>query len=378
MKKIYLLRFLFTVLVLTVFSCSEEDDYVQVSPVVLDVSQVPYPKLSDYNFFEGDMKDQNPAYKVLPYKPASELFSDYAQKKRFVWMPSGVKATWNGADNVMEFPIGAVLIKTFYYNDVTSFNGVNQPSGTTKLIETRLLIKHRNATPTNSGWETYDYIWNEEQTEAFRDTQGDGIFIPITWNQSGVVKTIDYKIPAYTECNTCHKLNPNHTSDGEIVIPIGVKPQNLNNTYNYGGSSQNQLQRWISEGYLESGIPTVISSTVDYKDTSKSLELRARSYIDINCAHCHRDGGHCDYVNMKFNFSNTNMEDFGVCMVPLFNVENLPFVITAGDADNSEIIYRIGSSDGSVMMPILGRTIIHEEGVALMREWINSLPQHCE
>src|SRR6476469_7905959 len=120
MNKNSLLLSLFISFLLFV-SCAGDDDsdqYVPVSPVVLDVTQVPYDKLSDYKFFEGDLKNLQPAYKVLPYKPASELFSDYAHKKRFVWMPAGLNAVYNDADNVLEFPVGAVLIKTFYYDDV--------------------------------------------------------------------------------------------------------------------------------------------------------------------------------------------------------------------------------------------------------------------
>jgi len=380
MKKnnLLLLLLLFTAFIFT--SCSgddDENDYVPVSPVVLDVTQVPYPKLSDYKFFEGEMKNQVPSYKVLPYRPASELFSDYAHKKRFVWMPAGTKASHDGADNSLNFPVGAVLIKTFYYDNV-------MPGNTTKIIETRILIKKREVTfndmgtENNSGWETYNYIWNAEQTEAYLDTDGNGIFVPVTWNENGVERTIEYKVPAFTECITCHKLNPNQTSDGELTIPIGVKPQNLNNNFTYGSTQMNQLQKWIDEGYLENNLPSSISSTVDWRDTSKSLELRARSYIDINCAHCHRDGGHCDYVDMKFNFSNTNMQDFGVCMVPLFNIENSPFVINAGHSETSELSVRIGSVDQSIMMPIIGRTIVHDEGVALINAWINTLTDHCE
>ncbi|HEY0045613.1 MAG TPA: hypothetical protein VGB44_02775 [Flavobacterium sp.] len=373
MKKIILLLLVFLNIVFVGCSDNEGDDdvYVPISPVVLDVTQVPYQKLSDYKFFVGALKNQEPALKVLPYRPASELFSDYAHKKRFVWMPAGTKATHNGPDNTLEFPIGAALIKTFYYDDVL-------PALTTKIIETRLLIKIQESTPTNSGWKTINYIWNEEQTEAYLDTEGEGIFVPIEWMENGVQKSTTYKVPAFTECATCHKLNPNHTTNGEVTIPIGPKPQNLNHDFNYGGVAQNQLQKWIDEGYLEDNLPANISSTVDWRDTSKTLELRARSYIDINCAHCHRDGAHCDYVAMRFNFSNTDLSTFGVCMIPSQNIEDKPHVISAGSANDSELMVRISSTDQSVMMPIIGRTVVHEEGVALMNEWINSLNGHCE
>lgn len=378
MKRFYAFIFLAVLIVFGINSCATNDseEYVPIStennkdggtvagPVRFDLNLVPLPKLSDYHFFVGPLKDQKPGYKVIPYAPASSLFSDYAHKKRFVWMPKGTKATYNGDDNVLEFPVGAVLIKTFYYDNV-------QPTNTTKIIETRLLIRK------NDGWKMYDYIWNAEQTEAFLDTNQNGIFVPITWTENNVTRSVDYKIPSQTECATCHKINFQQT--GEKSTPIGPKPQNLNTIYNYGLFSRNQLEYWKKVGYIDNTLPNLnaIYSTVDWKDASKSLELRARSYLDINCAHCHRDGGHCDYVPQRFNFSNTNSYTFGICLPPLFNIPDHPYVINAGDADHSELLYRMNTNEGSEMMPIIGRTIIHQEGVQLLRDYINSLPNHC-
>ncbi|WP_310555846.1 hypothetical protein [Flavobacterium sp.] len=365
MKKSY---YFATFIAILLFSCGDDDLYIPIappiSPVTVDLTKVPLTKLSEYHFFDGDLKNQKPSLNVLPYEPASSLFADYAHKKRFVWMPSGKKATYNGDDNVLELPVGAVLIKTFYYENV-------QPNNTTQIIETRLLVRKAD------GWKAYDYIWNTEQNEALLETTENGTFIPITWLENGVSKSVNYKTPSQTECLTCHKLNPTQTTGGELTIPIGPKPQNLNTNYNYNGVSKNQLAMWKTAGYLGDDIPTTINSTVNWEDQTKSLETRARSYIDINCAHCHRQGGHCDYVNMRFNYSNTDLSSFGVCMTPLFTIENGPFVINSGDANRSEMILRMNTEEGAIMMPIIGRNIIHEEGVQLMKDWINTLPANC-
>src|SRR5690554_3498781 len=58
------------------------------SPVNFEISEVPYDKLSDYNFYEGNLSDLSPVYGVLPYEPINSLFADYSRKKRFVWMPN--------------------------------------------------------------------------------------------------------------------------------------------------------------------------------------------------------------------------------------------------------------------------------------------------
>ena len=86
MKKYYFLSITLLLTFIIFISCSDKDDeYISVSPVIVDLTQVPYPKLSDYNFFEGPIKDQKPSLDVLPYEPASSLFTDYAIKKRFIF-----------------------------------------------------------------------------------------------------------------------------------------------------------------------------------------------------------------------------------------------------------------------------------------------------
>ena len=110
MKKYYLLSIAILSLIIVFTACSDKDDvYIPVSPVTVDLTLVPYLKLSDYHFFEGDIKELNPSLNVIPYEPASSLFTDYASKKRFIWMPAGVAATYVQDNKVLDFPVGAVI-----------------------------------------------------------------------------------------------------------------------------------------------------------------------------------------------------------------------------------------------------------------------------
>jgi uncharacterized repeat protein (TIGR03806 family) len=377
MRKKLLTTLTFCILFL-LLSCNNDDskqDYVDIptSPVKVDLTQVPYPKLSDYHFFEGDMKNQIPSLNVIPYAPASSLFTDYAHKKRFVWMPIGVKATFNGDTNVLELPVGAALIKTFYYEKV-------QPSNTTRILETRIMI--RKAT----GWIFANYVWNEAQTEAHLDLSGS--FVNISWkDESDIVKTTDYRIPSEVQCIICHKNTQEVGGIPQTVhIPIGIKPQNLNFNYTYGTSSQNQLTKWIEQGYLENSftLPTENNTTIDYNDTSKSLEKRARSYVDINCAHCHQNGKHCDYRPMRFAFSETGnvngLTNMGVCVDTQDMQDFAPAlskIVTPGNVNRSMLYHRLNTTNEAYRMPLHGRTVIHEEGLTLIGQWINSLPP-CE
>ncbi len=363
MKRNYLAFALCLLLTTLNISCTDSDDeYVPVSPVTADLTLVPYAKLSDYKFFEGDIKEMKPALNVLPYEPASSLFTDYASKKRFIWMPIGVNATYQADNKVLDFPVGTVLIKSFYYTTI-------QPGNTTRIMETRLMIRK------TEGWKFYEYLWNDAQTDADLVTGLDftnGSAKTITFNKpSGETITTDYRIPSESECFACHKIN-------EIAIPIGVKPQNLNHSYTYGNVNKNILQKLVEQGYLDT-YPLSIDSAIDYHDTTKPIDLRLRSYLDANCAHCHQDQARCYYRPIRFPFDQTNIDsNIGICL-PADEPINptLQKIIAPGNFSKSIMHYRLSSNDESERMPLLGRTIVHDEGVQLLEEYISSLTQSC-
>jgi uncharacterized repeat protein (TIGR03806 family) len=347
---------------------------INATPIAtVDLTQVPYNKLSDYHFFIGEMKNQIPSMNVLPYLPASTLFTDYAHKKRFVWLPPGTKGTYLADDKIFDLPVGAALIKTFYYDNV-------QPLNTTRIIETRIMIRKAN------GWIFADYVWNEDQTEAYYDLAGS--FTNISWkDENNVIKSANYRIPTEVQCIICHKSKAMvNGQEVDTFIPIGIKPQNLNFEYNYGTETKNQLTKWIEKGYLENfNLPTAENSTINYTDTSKPLELRVRSYLDINCAHCHGADRHCDYRPMRFAFKESGMPNgqgltnMGVC-VDTQDMQDFPAalskIVKPGNVNRSMLYYRVNTDNEAYRMPLHGRTIIHEEGVQLIADWINSL-QAC-
>lgn len=371
MKKYYHL-FVSVFLCFIVFlSCSDKDEYTPVSPVTVDLTQVPYPKLSDYKFFEGELKNQIPSLNVLPYEPASSLFSDYAHKKRFVWMPSGTKAAYSADNKALELPVGAVLIKTFYYENVQNITSI----GGKRIIETRVMIKKE------TGWMFAEYVWNTEQTEAYLDMAGS--YTEVSWNdENNVTHNVNYRIPTEVQCIICHKHKETvGTTEVTTFLPIGIKPQNLNFNYNYGSQTKNQLSKWIEVGYLESNfsMPTAENTVINYNDTSKPLEIRVRSYLDSNCSHCHAANRHCEYRPIRFPFSETGgangRTNMGVCV----DTEDYSFapaftkIVKPGTVNRSMLFYRINTTDQSFRMPLHGRTVIHEEGVQMFEDWINSL-----
>lgn len=359
-------RFLLALLVTaTLFSCKKDEEEPEtggptqpISPVNFDLNEVPYDSLSTYNFFSNDLVSHEPVYGVIPYDVITPLFADYAHKFRFVWMPSGAKATYNGDHDILSFQDGTVLIKSFYFDDV-------QPEGNRRVIETRIEFMR------NGLWEFAEYVWNEDQTEATLDLEGS--FTPVEWmDENNEIQFVNWRIPSESECVTCHKRD-------DSPIPIGPKPQNINKDYNYPDGMRNQLLMLIEMGYLEDNIPTSIETVVPWDDPSYPLEERVRAYLDMNCAHCHRDNSHCDYRPIRLGWEqSSDPTNMGLCVEPDTPIgQGTTHIIVPGNPERSVLYKRMDTTDEAIRMPLMGRSVVHEEGVELIIEYINSLTEPC-
>lgn len=333
-------------------------DTLNVSPVVFEPATVPYQSLSDYHFFEGDMAALEPASGLLPYDLITPLFSDYAKKKRFIWMMEGSSASYDSDHKVLNFEDGTVLIKNFYYDNVL-------PDMTRRIVETRLLYR------LNGAWHFAEYIWNEEQTDATLNLEG--AYTTVNWMEGEEEKTVNYRIPSEVECLTCHK-------SGATAIPLGPKPQNLDRDFGYINGVKNQLTKWAEAGYLDGTIPTEIERLVAWDDPNELLQDRVRSYLDVNCSSCHLEGSHCDYRPLRLAWNESaEIANMGVCVEPdEFLNSTLLYIILPGNTERSVLHHRLATTEEAERMPLLGRTIVHDEALALITEYINSLTEICE
>jgi len=316
----------------------------------------PYPeKLSDWHLFTASAP-LAPNRGVIPYDLNTPLFSDYASKYRFVWMPTGTSATYK-EDGGFEFPVGTILAKSFAFP-------VDGDPTRVRLIETRLLVH------TKEGWIGLPYIWNDSQTEAHLDLAPDPVPIRYT-DVSGKHHEFTYFIPNANGCKQCHENN-------HAMLPIGPKARNLNKDFAYADGPSNQLAYWSRAGYLQGApAPARAPSIAKWNDAnSGSLDARARAYLDNNCAHCHQPGGTAGYTGVDLRVT-ADLSTFGICKSPNSSgrVGNLSYDLVPSHPEQSILLARMQSVRPKEMMPQIGRSVVHEEGVALIAEWIASLPQ---
>ncbi len=342
--------------------------------------------LADYNLFQDPaVVTKNPEAGGLEYDLSMPLFTDYASKYRFVFIPKGEQVNYNEHE-VLDFPVGSVLVKTFAMPENTAFRGEDE-----LIIETRLLI-HRQ-----DGWKALPYYW-ETPTEATLAITGKTIANMKT-EHNGEELDFTYQVPKASSCTSCHAIVPILTGPTDkrtaIFKPIGPKARFLNSDHDYQDSSMNQLIYWQEQGVLE-GLPsdfslvTQLDKFTDATDigalSEEDLDTAAKAYLDINCAHCHRSNLSLEEENyagaaggsgLNVEFNRNYSEDitkFGVCKVPVAGGhEDYPYDVIPQDSANSYLLFRMSTNEQRHRMPELGRSTVHTEGVNLIRSWIDNL-----
>lgn len=289
--------------------------------------------LSDMGIYTGTFSDLTPADGVQLYELNSTLFTDYAKKQRLVRLPNDTKLEYNNSDLLPKFPDNTLIAKTFYY-----YVNEGDPSQGKQIIETRVLLKIEGS------WQVGNYVWNGSMTDAVYSEAGS--VDPISYiDTNGETQNINYVIPSKTDCFTCH-------NNDENTFPIGMKLRSMNFTPSY--VSQNQLDYFSGIGLLDGVNSASISILPDWTDESLDIFSRARAYIDINCAHCHQPGGPVSNFGLDFRLE-TPYEDTGIY------------------ANRGEIEARTQSNIPSYMMPQLGRTIIHNEAVVMLLQYLDEI-----
>ncbi len=338
----------------------EEQDPCEGATRCPSEGELPLPKLSDYDFFQGDMVDQVPKDGVIPYTVAAPLWSDQAGKGRYIVLPEGGTITFTDRD-AWNFPEGTIIIKTFFFD-----HDRRDPEAGSRIIETRLLIRQ------NDAWTPITYVWDEAQTEAELLKVGARVDVEFI-DASGSAQVEEYIVPNTDQCGNCHELD-------DAIELLGPIAEQMNLDIEVDGETINQITWLADQGLFASAppAPEELHRFARPMDESADLNARARSYLHANCSHCHRDSGGASKSGLVFLEWEEEPAKIGICKLPAAagpGAGGNSHDITPGDPDGSIVIYRMNSLDPDIKMPELPNRVIDVQGVDLIREWIAAMPQ---
>lgn len=302
----------------------------------------------------SDLPTLTPRAGLMPYDLIQPLWSDGADKKRWIAIPNdgtpdspGEKIKFSETEPWV-LPIGSVLIKHFEYAG--------------RRLETRFFVRG-----SDGEYFGFTYKWRADNSDA---DLLPGPAVDETIDVGGG-EDIEWHFPSRTECFLCH-------TDAAGTV-LGPKTRHLNKDLFYPatGRTDNQLNTikdlgFFSPGFDDSEIPGFLTAA-NINDPAESLERRMRSYLDINCSQCHQPGGPTQAVlDTRFttppNFQNmvnvTPGNELGL---------SAPKIIKPKSVPDSVLHLRMSSLDGCCAMPPLAKNAVDADAVRVLAEWIESL-----
>jgi uncharacterized repeat protein (TIGR03806 family) len=314
----------------------------------------PMPKLLSQTGAFADLEQLQPTEGLIPYSVNSPLWSDGAMKMRWMALPTDSKIIFYAKDE-WKFPAGTVFVKNF------SLPVDDTNPKILRRLETRLLVRDASSFVYGAS-----YKWRADNSDADLVTAGT--------NENISIKTVDgtriqkWFYPGRQDCITCHT-----PQSGGV---LGVKTRQLNGNFKYpNGVTDNQLRAWNHLGLFaapikETEIPT-FAKLVNITNTTAPLQLRVRSYLDANCAMCHRPGAAGAFFDARFD-TPLNLQNLinGPVQNPLGILGAK--VIVPGDT-NKSILFRRITITGQNQMPPLAKNVVDTNAVAAIGKWILSL-----
>lgn len=299
-----------------------------------------FPKLLSQTGCVDPSDPKKPASGLVPYGVSSPLWSDGAEKHRWMALPDG-KTITVGADGDFDFPVGTVLVKSFAVGG--------------KLVETRLFMHHDDG-----DWGGYTYEWNDAQTDA-------------TLLRASKTKPVGgqtWYYPSRSECITCHS----EAAGRSLGLEIGQ--QNGDFVYESTNRISNQLKTLEHIGMFSAPLGKPVEQLVVYPTPTGqdgTPEARARAYLHSNCSNCHRPKGP-GAGNMDLRFA-TTLKDTQTCDVTPqqgdVGVAGAK-ILAHGDPSKSVLSLRPHSPSAN-RMPPLATSIVDDKGLAVLDAWIRSV-----
>ena len=317
------------------------------------------PRLSELGLFQ-DLATLSPAAGVVPYSTASPLWSDGALKRRWVILPAGAEVGFDAAEP-WDYPAGTVFIKHFELGDETASQADRY------RLETRLVRVDADGL----GWAA-TYRWGEDQRDA--ELLGEsGLTETIDFEAAGAMKSRTWTYPSRVACGQCH------TEAAGFVLGAQAKQLHGPLVHDSPGGffaepPTSQIRAWADAGLFDrepsaeelEDAPKLVA--VD--DEAHSVAHRGRSYLDANCANCHRPGGARGGFDLRIQ---TPWEEAGLVNNSLFSADlgvSGAKVLVPGDPDRSMVWLRLARRGDRFAMPPVGSHDADPDAVRVVRDWI--------
>ncbi len=301
-----------------------------------------------------DTPQLTPGNSLIPYDIVVPFWSDGATKLRWIAVPDGKIQL--AATGEWVFPKGTVLVKTFEL----AIDEIN--SNAKRRLETRLLV-----CDAAGGVYGATYKWRADNSDA--DLLGTNLAEEVVIKTSTGTRTQFWYYPSRQDCLVCHNRNAG--------LVLGIKTRQLNRDFTFpSGVTDNQLRTWnhlglFAPGFDEAHLPS-FPKLARTDDATRSLEDRARSYLDANCAYCHRPQGTVAYFDTRYDTPLAEQKLVGGRVLIDERIDN-PRIIAPNDIWRSILFMRANSVE-AFKMPPMGRNTIDQRGMNLLRQWIESLP----
>ena len=293
--------------------------------------------------------------RFFPYEVAAPLWSDGTIKQRWFTLPPGETVDFDPGDGAWHFPAGSVLVKDF------ALSTGDDPTASLRHLETRILLRREN------DWLGFVYLWDDDQQDAALLTGPATLELGPHPDDDDTV--LHYDVPSRADCATCH--------NGSTGFALGLRTGQINRLAADGADPPNQLDRMRTAGLLDPA-PPPSESLPAYPDpalASADLNDRARAYLAANCAHCHNPAINARVsLDLRFSTAPENMNIIDETpRTDDFDVEGAKLV-APGDASRSLLWLRMQTRDNRQMPPLATKRS-DPEGLALIREWIEAMPQ---
>ncbi len=293
------------------------------------------------------------------------MWQDGAEGKHFLALPQREKATVFDTqqpigsvamfNSRLHYPSGTVFAKTLSYQK----QAADAETKERHHVETQVLHFDGRL------WRGYSYVWNEDQTDAELAPPGGAEFTLPGPNRQR------WRVHSRTECLQCHNPWPETT--------LAFTPEQLHQPEKGTASQWSALAR---EGYIEtlngqrkSIEPETCVSRPLSSSKNDPIDLRARSYLHANCAHCHQTGaGAAVELSLKINEKEQAMKAIGTSPTKGGLGLKNGKLIEPGDCLSSVLLFRMASSSTG-RMPHIGSREVDFAGVSLIGEWINGMPK---